>query len=270
MGWDVVQIGLKHDLPVDDIHATGVELSNRLQTNIRLVARNEYEYNDSTNTVSAANGDEFVILDEVCPYKSDKLIQVEVCDYQAKAIRAMLDDQTFNAIKYNDEWAEKLKDDLEAPFALYEIETDDYYIRIFKETVDLDICVVERYTCWERSFHNEGLGKEWLINYRNAIQERAKLFGCKKIIICCDQGPTMEIYDRMNWDSDSLLEYAKDCQYINDSTWNSNLDEWKETERHIDFLDYIDGNLKLADDEYVSIVYDTVNNDQRGTEFMKQ
>lgn len=56
------------------------------------------------------------------------------------------------------------------------------------------------------------------------------------------------------------LKTLNDNPYINDSTWYSNLDDWKETERHIDFQDYIDGNLKLADDEYVSVVYDTVNN----------
>lgn len=44
MGWDVVQIGLRHNLPVHDPFATAKEVAKRMNRNIRLVCRNEYEY----------------------------------------------------------------------------------------------------------------------------------------------------------------------------------------------------------------------------------
>lgn len=44
MGWDVVQIGLRHNLPVNDPFATAKEVAKRMNRNVRLVYRNEYEY----------------------------------------------------------------------------------------------------------------------------------------------------------------------------------------------------------------------------------
>jgi len=36
MGWDVVQIGLRHNLPVHDPFATAKEVAKRMNRNIRL------------------------------------------------------------------------------------------------------------------------------------------------------------------------------------------------------------------------------------------
>ena len=62
MGWDVVEIGLRHNLPVDDLHATAKEVAKRMNKNIRLVYRNEYEYDKEKNVVREAKGDEFIEL----------------------------------------------------------------------------------------------------------------------------------------------------------------------------------------------------------------
>lgn len=51
MGWDVEEIGLKHDLPVNDPFATAQEVAKRMNRNIRLVYRNEYEYDIENNVV---------------------------------------------------------------------------------------------------------------------------------------------------------------------------------------------------------------------------
>ena len=49
MGWDVVQIGLRHNLPVHDPFATAKEVAKRMNRNVRLVYRNEYEYDKENN-----------------------------------------------------------------------------------------------------------------------------------------------------------------------------------------------------------------------------
>ena len=54
MGWDVVEIGLKHNLPVNDPFATAQEVAKRMKQNIRLVYRKEYEYDIANNVVSEA------------------------------------------------------------------------------------------------------------------------------------------------------------------------------------------------------------------------
>lgn len=39
MGWDVVEIGLRHNLPVDDPFAIAQEVAKRMNRNVRLVYR---------------------------------------------------------------------------------------------------------------------------------------------------------------------------------------------------------------------------------------
>ena len=51
MGWDVVQIGLRHNLPVDDAFAMVQEVARRMNRNIRLVYMNRYEYDVAKNVV---------------------------------------------------------------------------------------------------------------------------------------------------------------------------------------------------------------------------
>ena len=55
MGWDVVQIGLRHNLPVNDPFATAKEVAKRMNRNVRLVYRNEYEYDKENNVVREVN-----------------------------------------------------------------------------------------------------------------------------------------------------------------------------------------------------------------------
>ena len=62
MGWDVVEIGLKHDLPVNDPFATAQEVAKRMKQNIRLVYRKEYEYDIANNVVSEAKVYELIEL----------------------------------------------------------------------------------------------------------------------------------------------------------------------------------------------------------------
>lgn len=62
MGWDVVQIGLRHDLPVNDPFATAKEVAKRMRQNIRLVYRNEYEYDMANNIVSTPKGPDLIEL----------------------------------------------------------------------------------------------------------------------------------------------------------------------------------------------------------------
>lgn len=39
MGWDVVEIGLKHNLPVNEPFATAQEVAKRMKQNVRLDIR---------------------------------------------------------------------------------------------------------------------------------------------------------------------------------------------------------------------------------------
>ncbi|MBP3245995.1 MAG: hypothetical protein J6M59_13005 [Bacteroidaceae bacterium] len=51
MGWDVVQIGLRHNLPIDDPFEMANEVAKRMSRNIRLVCWNDFELDKSNNIV---------------------------------------------------------------------------------------------------------------------------------------------------------------------------------------------------------------------------
>ena len=62
MGWDVVEIGLRHDLPVHDPFAMAKEVAKRMKQNIRLVYRKEYEYDIVKNVVRESKDYELIEL----------------------------------------------------------------------------------------------------------------------------------------------------------------------------------------------------------------
>ena len=177
MGWDVVQIGLRHNLPVHDPFATAKEVAKRMNRNIRLVCRNEYEYDKEKNVVREAKGDAFIELGKYEVNNSKDYLQMIASDYQGEFADLIVSGDSFE---------------------LYEIEDNEETldIRIFKENIDLDICVDGRWYWWEKAFHSTSQeNREWLRNYRMKIYHQAKMFGCQEVIICSDQGPTMLIFD---------------------------------------------------------------------------
>ena len=84
------------------------------------------------------------------------------------------------------------------------------------------------------------------------------MFGCNEVIICSDQGPAMEIYDRMNYSADSLKKYAQSFQYLKDSNWVEawEKEEWKKNAKHIMFSSYFQNQLDLSDEDFVEVIYD--------------
>lgn len=209
MGWDVVEIGLKHNLPVNDPLATAKEVAKRMKQNIRLVGHGliepgQFEVDDSKG-----------------------YLEMMVCDKS---------------------------------FELYEIEggKDDINFRIFKENVELDVCVSERWHWWHCAFHQPYAYRERLHNYRMQIYNQAKLFGCQEAILCSDQGPTEMIYDKMNYSADELKEYIRSFQYLKDTTW---LEEWKKEDwekraKHIMFSSYFQNQLNLSAEDFVEVIFD--------------
>ena len=90
MGWDVVQIGLRHNLPVHDPFVTAKEVANRMKKNIRLVYRNEYEYDKEKNVVIEVNDYELIELAKFEVNNSNDYLQMTVSDYQAHQIKELV------------------------------------------------------------------------------------------------------------------------------------------------------------------------------------
>ena len=261
MGWDVVEIGLKHNLPVNNPFATAQEVAKRMNRNVRLVCRNEYEYDSELNVVREAKGNEFIELGKYKVNNSKEYLQMIASDYQAHQIlESVGEDKLRNAAFTN--VVESILDDIEDSFELYEIEDkkEKLDIRIFKETINLDVYVIERWHRWEEVFYSSSQkDRERLYNYRVQIYHQAKMFGCQEVIICSDQGPTIEIFDRMNYSADDLKEYARSYQYLNDDTvWVDEIEkeEWKKNAKHIMFSSYFQNQLNLSDEDFIEVIYD--------------
>ena len=84
------------------------------------------------------------------------------------------------------------------------------------------------------------------------------MFGCQEVIICSDQGPTIEIYDKMNYSADKLKEYASSYQYLNDTTWVEEWEkeEWKKNAKHIMFSSVFQNQLNLSGEDFVEVIFD--------------
>lgn len=264
MGWDVVEIGLKHDLPVEDAFATAKEVAERMKRNVKLCYRNEYEYDALSNTIHPSKD---YSLKEIAFYKvddSDSYLQMTVENYQAKEFFKRANIDKLKTARYTDKYIkEQLIDDIEETFELYEIEgieNREPYIRIFKETVDLGIYVTSRWSRWTLAFHDKDQ-LELLADYRKQIVDRAKLFGCREVIICSDQGPGMDIFENINIGADELKDYTSSFKYLEENTWldKEETEEWRKTAKHISFPDFLRGNVVLSDEDFVEVIYDDLS-----------
>lgn len=259
MGWDIIHFGLKHDIPVHDIHATGVELSKRLKTNIKLVAWEEFKYDEKKHEISLKKRVKYSTIEIISntAYKTET--QVEILYFQQKELKSKLRDKIFTLkfdskdtkIRFND-----LMSDFEANiYPIYTLNNEEISYEIFKENVYLDINPEVRYFGWEKAFHEKETRREWLLNKRKEYIEPAKLFGCKKVLICSDQGPTEKISDHIYMSTEELLDYTNKYKYYYD--YQSRDEEEKGI--HVNLMDYINGDTHLQGEYFVSVVFDTVD-----------
>ena len=84
------------------------------------------------------------------------------------------------------------------------------------------------------------------------------MFGCNEVIICSDQGPTIEIFDKMDYSADNLKEYACSFQYLKDTNWVEEYEkeEWKKNAKHITFSLYFQNQLDLSSEDFVEVIFD--------------
>lgn len=258
MGWDVVQIGLRHDLPVHDPFATAKEVAKRMKQNIRLFYRNEYEYDIEKNVVSEAEGYELIELGKFEVNSSKDYLRMIVWGYQEKLIMDLAGIEKLRKATFADEHAKSMLNDLEEPFDCYEIDNDEESLNIWihKENVNLDVDVVSRWHFFEKAFHIDS-EREWLHNCRMLIYRHAKLFGCDEVIICSDQGPTEYIYDSADLPADELMEYARSLQYLKGNGWlRKSEKEWEKHAKHIMFSSVFQSDFNLSEEDFVEVIYD--------------
>lgn len=108
MGWDVVEIGLRHNLPVNDPIATAQEVAKRMKQNVRLVYRNKYEYDVDNNVVRDTNSYELIELGKFEVNNSKDYLQMTASDYQANQILELAGIDKLRRATFANEFAESV------------------------------------------------------------------------------------------------------------------------------------------------------------------
>jgi hypothetical protein len=259
MGWDVVQIGLRHNLPIDDPFEMANEVAKRMNRNIRLVCWNDFELDKSNNIVRHDFDYDLIELGEIKVNNSSDYLQMMDSNYKAKQIADTLGFEKVRKLSQYCGSAKSLLRDLD--YHRYDIEDEELQISVYNENVDLDVFVVGRWNAWRNAFHPINMldeCTEWLRNYRMQIYERARLFGCNEVIICSDQGPTEQIYNNLELSADDLLKYARSRQYMKNESWQTTSDKerWEKHAKQITFASFFRNETKLDDEDFVEVVYD--------------
>lgn len=264
MGWDVVEIGLKHDLPFEDPMATAKAVAQRLNMNINVLFRNEYAYDKEKNIVTDSKLYEEVELGRFQMNDSDKFIPMMIENYQINQWVKEVGIEKLRKAIFVDNSSEKLNfltevaNDTDIYYDIEDREEPYLTITIYPENVDLGISVCERWKAWLWFITHMDEFKDVIHNYRMQIYERAQLFGCKEVIICADQGPGIMIFANMDMPANKLKSYVRNYEYLMNYGWikNSTHDEWRKNARHIMFSSVFQGNLKLSKDEFIEVIYD--------------
>jgi hypothetical protein len=260
MGWDVVQIGLRHNLPVESPIETAKVIAERINLNVCLAYRMVYDYNNETEELDWADHYDLVELEKFKVNESDDFIYLTISNYHAQLIRDSLGIEKIRELSKTNETAEMILDDLEEASPSYKLEdkVEKMWITIFKENVILDVYVDERWFNWAREFEEPDECREYLQEYRMRVYDRAKIFGCVEVINCADQGPTMAIYDNADYSADELKEYVRSRMYIEESNWlnPAKIEDWKKHGKQIRFSDFFDKKLCFEEDDFMELVYD--------------
>lgn len=261
MGQDVAFIGLGHKLPIDEPHEMVKMLAERMQRNIKLVARNDYHFFYDLMMLTSETDSEWIELDCVCMDDTDDYLMLIYNDYQAIQIQKLIGKERINRILYADSFSELCFKSLQEPDRiLYELEDNDVYYRIYEHNVALSTYVIERWHWWSKEAMRGPHCCKAIHDYRRAVYEEATIFGCDEVMICSDQGTTIALCWSLEMTPDELKHYAKSNLFLENHEYpcgGLSKEEWLHYGKQIYFPDYLSGKTPLLQGkEFIAIVYD--------------
>ena len=261
----MVQLGLKHDLPIDDPQATAQVLARRMGCDVQVGYYKYCEYDEAEQRVYSIPS-AFVPLGT--PHRggsSAPSLRLVIGNYWADELNQRIAPYGLSEIDFEETWIRSFLLEGGNDYQLYTLESDDnedgnaIEIRIFKETVNLALYAVERWSAWARHFESTD-EEHWLRlqEYRMQVYERAKVFGCEQVLYFADQGPTELIYDDMDKGAEELLAYVHTRRYLDDSSWIEPEDQeiWRRDGLHIQYADYFKGNIPWREGVWIEVVFD--------------
>ena len=262
MGWDVVQLGLKHDLPIDDPQTMAQVLARRMGCDVQVGYYKDCEYDEAERRVYSIP---YAFVPLGTPHRggsSAPSLRLVIGNYWADELNQRIAPYGLSEIDFERTRIRSFLLEGGNDYQLYTLESDDYEdgngieIRIFKETVNLALYAVERWYMWVHRFEStDEVNWSRLQEYRMQVYERAKAFGCEQVIYCADQGPTESIYDGMDMGADELLAYVRDRRYL-DYKSPEDQEIWRRDGLHIQYADYFKGTIPWREGVWIEVVFD--------------
>lgn len=261
MGQDVASIGLRHDLPVDDPYELLRVIAKRLNRNVKLVVREEYQFFFELMMITSLPDWEFIELGRIQVHDSDDYLLLIFNDYQALCIRNLVGPEGIHRILRADDFSELCFSPLNEPDRiLYEIESDSLYYRIYQNNISLSTYASERWNWWSDDAKQGPNCSQFVHNYRRALYEEAQMFGCKEVIICSDQGVTISVYWSLELSPEELKRFAESREYLDEQDYpcsGLSKDDWLRYGKQIYFPDYLSGRAPLLQGkEFIELIYD--------------
>lgn len=254
MGIDVVAIGLRHRLTVDNRQKLAKELSTILDMNVKFVARKEFVYDESSHMILDYDDYDVIPLEECIIKESDNYMEVFCSNYQKNQILASLAEDKVSSLRF-DSPDTKLSFLEYDDTTLYEAESrnkgkDYIYFDIYKENIVLPYYVCSRWYGFTNEFKDPNcIG--FLKETRQEVYEEAKMFGCDCVIYCSDGTPSSRIWDKADIPSSELLLYAKG-KFLESEDFGEKYSK----ARIINFGDFLAGKVTLREDEFVEAIID--------------
>lgn len=125
MGWDVVQIGLRHNLPVESPRETAKAIAERMKRNVCIGYRKEYDFNSETEELDWADHYDLVEIEKIIVNDADDFIFLTITNYQVLQIQDSLGIEKIRELSKSNEVAEFILYDLEEPAPIYELEIEE-------------------------------------------------------------------------------------------------------------------------------------------------
>lgn len=258
MGVDVVEIGLRHRLSVDNRKKLAQELATILDMNVKIVARKEFVYDKSIHMIADYNYYDVIPLEEYIIKESNNYLEVFCSNYQKNFIKESLGKDKVRTLKFDSPDTRRSFFELDDT-TMYEAETrnreDNYiYFDIYKENIVLPYYVCSRWFNFIREF-KDPQSLCYLKETRKDVYEQAKMFGCDCVIYCSDGTPSSRIWDSAELTSSELLTYASTGDFLkpgNGVEWGKKYSN----ARIINFADFIAGKVKFEEGEFVEAVID--------------
>ncbi|MBD5272292.1 MAG: hypothetical protein HDS42_03325 [Bacteroides sp.] len=250
MGWDIVAIGINHNLPVEDPNKTAERISSLVDGPISVGYYESWMYKPDVNKIIESEY-EWIEISKINSSKQGYVVFFSIENYCARKIYRDLADK-IDSVEFENEdqrnwFMGEAKDE---PFALYEFESQSgpyFDLRIFKEIVDFNYDFPGRWFQFVRTLKkpNDIPNKENILEFRKHIFRQLKACGCNEAYYFADQGPGELLYNILDKPAKEWIDYLEKGEFISDGK-----------PKIIEIPKHLDNSIQLSDNDWIDCFID--------------